>query len=182
MRHPPVSTDELTVLAQRPGRFRGESRIVVTAAGGARACGLWFAGRPTVGLRPWADLDTAEPDALPAIAQALGPGASIMVGYGADETERALRRRVPPAATPLGLALLRAGCRWLKDWYFAEGGREGHTKLQGELPLDDDHRARAERMLRAELETFLRRIDATPVDRCRSREALTLIAAAGGRN
>ena len=29
-----------------------------------------------------------------------------MVAYGGDETEHALRRRVPPAATPLGLALL----------------------------------------------------------------------------
>jgi hypothetical protein len=177
MRPPPASTDELTVLARHPGRFRDESRVVVITAGGARAHGLWFAGRPAVGLRPWADLDTADPGALPAFARALGPGASIMVGYGADETERALRRRVPPAATPLGLALLRAGCRWLKDWYFAEGGREGHTKLQGELPLDDDHRARAERMLRAELETFLHGTDVTPLDRCRSRQALMLIRA-----
>lgn len=135
MRLPPASTDELAVVARRSGRFRGESRVVVIAAGGARARGLWFAGRPALGLRPWADLDTADLDALPAIAQALGPGGSIMVGYGADETERALRRGVPPAATPLGLALLRAGCRWTKDWYFAEGGREGHTKLRGELPF-----------------------------------------------
>lgn len=72
MKPPPASTDELTVLRQRPGRFRGESRVVVSARGGHRARGLWFAGRPALGLRPWAYLDTAEPDALPAIAQALG--------------------------------------------------------------------------------------------------------------
>lgn len=183
MRLPPASTDDLTVLARRPGRFRDESRVVVIAAGGARAQGLWFAGRPAAGLRPWADLDAAEPDALPAIAQALGPGGSIMVAYGGDETEHALRRRVPPAATPLGLALIGAGCRWLKDWYFAEGGREGHTKLQGELPLDDDHSARGERMLCAELETFLDGTDVTPLDRRRGRQALMLITAreASGR-
>lgn len=64
-----------------------------------------------------------------------------MIAYGPGETERALRRKVPPAATPLGLALLGAGCRWLKDYYYAEGGREGHAKLQGELPLDDAGRA-----------------------------------------
>jgi hypothetical protein len=45
-------------------------------------------------------------------------------------TEQARRRKVPPAATPLGLVLLAAGCRWFKDWYFPEGGREGGTKLQ----------------------------------------------------
>jgi hypothetical protein len=43
-----------------------------------------------------------------------------MLCYEGDYTERALRRRVPPAATPLGLAMLRAGCRWFKDWYFPE--------------------------------------------------------------
>jgi hypothetical protein len=36
--------------------------------------------------------------ALPAIAAALGPGASIMVRYGDDDTERALRVITPPAA------------------------------------------------------------------------------------
>src|SRR5687768_14028060 len=103
MQLPPVSTGELTVLARRPGRFPGESRVVV-GANGARASGLWFCGRPASGLRPWADLDGADAGALRPIAQALGPGGSIMVRYGADETERALRRRVPPAATPLGVA------------------------------------------------------------------------------
>jgi len=176
MRLPPASTAELAVLARRPGRFRGELRVVL-AVGGARARGLWFEGRPAAGLRPWADLGQADGDALPAVARALGPGASIMVGYGGDDTERALRRRVPPAATPLGLALLRAGCRWLKDWYFAEGGREGHTKLQGELPLDAAYRRRAERALRTELEDFLADADAMGVDQRRAREALALILA-----
>ena len=107
MRPLPASTTEPAVVSRRPGRFRGESRVVVTTADGAEARGLWFAGRPALGLRPWADLDAAEPGALPAVAERLGAGASIMVAYGGDDTERALRRRVPAAATPLGLALLR---------------------------------------------------------------------------
>jgi hypothetical protein len=28
------------------------------------------------------------------------------------------------------------GCRWFKDWYFAEGWKEGGIKLQGEKPLN----------------------------------------------
>ena len=98
-----------------------------------------------------------------------------MVAYGGDDTERALRRRVPAAATPLGLALLRAGCRWLKDWYFAEGGREGHTKLQGELPLSATHARRAERTLREELEAFVADGTGTPADQRRAHDALALI-------
>ena len=98
-----------------------------------------------------------------------------MVGYEDDDTERALRRRVPPAATPLGLALLRAGCRWFKDWYFPEGGREGGTKLQGTLPLNEQRRNQAEAELAAELRTFLDRDDAQPADVARAREALGLL-------
>ena len=179
MRPPPASTDELTVLARRPGRFPGESRVVV-GADGARASGLWFEGRPATGLRPWVDLDRADAGALRPIARTLGPGGSIMVRYGRDETERALRRRVPPAATPLGIALLQAGCRWLKDWYFAEGGREGATKLQGELPCDDAQRRRQERALRAELEAFLAGAPALDADRARARESLAILAVADG--
>jgi hypothetical protein len=113
MLRPPASTAELEVLARRPGRFADESRVVLIAAGGARARGLWFAGRPAAGARPWADLDEADA-----------------------------------------------------------------TKLQGELPLDDDHSARTERTIRSELETFLAGTGATQEDRrpairrsCSSRRA-----------
>ena len=98
-----------------------------------------------------------------------------MVGYQADDTERALRRRVPPAATPLGLALLQAGCRWFKDWYFPEGGREGGTKLQGALPLDEQRRNQAEGELAAELRAFLDRGGAEEADAARARGALGLL-------
>ena len=102
-----------------------------------------------------------------------------MVAYGHGETERALRRKVPPAATPLGLELLQAGCRWLKDWYFAEGGREGHAKLHGELPLDDAHRLRAGRALRGELEGFLTSGRGSARDQDRARQALLVLGDPG---
>jgi hypothetical protein len=171
-----LPTADLLVVSRRPGRFPGESRVVLVSTSGATARGLWFA---VAGERPWADLDHADLAALAPIARALGPGASIMVAYGGDETEHALRRRVPAAATPLGLALVEAGCRWLKDWYFAEGGREGHTKLQGELPLDDAHRRDSGTALRAELQAFLAGGRGAPDDRARARRALTRLDAPG---
>jgi hypothetical protein len=109
------------------------------------------------------------------LAAALGPGASVMVAYGRDTTERALRRKVPPAATPLGLALLTAGCRRFKDWYFPEGGREGGTKLQGTVPLDDARRCDAEADLGAELGAFLARTDVHAEDRHRAQEAIAFL-------
>ena len=156
-----------------PGRFRGEARVVLTDGRGGRAHGLWAGARS--GVRAWVDLYDTDPEMLEPIARALGPGAAIMVAYGPGETEQALRRKVPPSATPLGLALLGAGCRWLKDYYFAEGGREGHAKLQGELPLDDAGRRRAERRLRAELGQFLAAGRGTTADRGRARQALLLL-------
>jgi hypothetical protein len=163
-------------LERRPGRTAGEERVVVATDDGRPAGhGLWFGGNPAAGLHPWADLVVTEPAILPEIARALGEGASLMVGYEDDDTERALRRRVPPAATPLGLAMLRAGCRWFKDWYFPEGGREGGTKLQGTLPLDNQRRNQAERELVAELRAFLARGDGEDADTAHAREALGLL-------
>jgi hypothetical protein len=163
-------------LERRPGRAAGEERVVVATDDGRPAAhGLWFGGNPAAGLRPWADLVVTEPAVLPEVARALGEGASLMVGYQADDTERALRRRVPPAATPLGLAMLRAGCRWFKDWYFPEGGREGGTKLQGTLPLDEERRNQAEGELAGELRAFLDRGDAEQADATRAQEALRLL-------
>jgi hypothetical protein len=150
--------------------------VVLAGPGGNPAAqGLWFSGRLSAGVRPWADLVIRDLAVIPAVAEAVGPGGSIMVAYERDETERALRRKVPPAATPLGLALLRAGCRWFKDWYYPEGGREGGTKLQGTLPLDEGRRAEADRKLVAELETFLERPGVDEGDRTRAREALHLL-------
>jgi hypothetical protein len=149
--------------------------VIGTDEGHPAAEGLWFAGRSREGLHPWADLVVHDPAVIPDVAAALGPGASLMVAYEGDDTERALRRKVPPAATPLGLAMLRAGCRWFKDWYYPEGGREGGTKLQATLPLDDDRRAAAEDRLAAELSAFLERTGVAEGDRARARAALTVL-------
>lgn len=149
--------------------------VIATDEGLPLAHGLWFTARPNSGLRAWADLIVSDLSVLPDIAAALDPGSSLMVAYEGDETEKALRRRVPPAATALGLAMLRAGCRWFKDWYYPEGGREGGTKLQGTLPLDDDRRARAEEDLMRELRAFLERSDIRDEDRARAEEALTIL-------
>ena len=163
-------------LDRQRGRTAGEERVVIATDNGRRAAhGLWFAGRPAAGLRRWADLVVNDLEVLPEIAQELGPGASLMVAYEGDDTERALRRRVPAAATPLGLAMLDAGCRWFKDWYYPEGGREGGTKLQGTLPLDDRRREEAEAKLVNELEAFLQRQGADEGDRERAREAIHLL-------
>ncbi len=163
-------------LERQRGRTAGEERVVIgTDDGRPAAHGLWFAGRPAAGLRRWADLVVTDLSVLREIARDLGPGASLMVAYEGDDTERALRRRVPAAATPLGLAMLAAGVRWFKDWYYPEGGREGGTKLQGTLPLNDQRRSKAEAELADELEAFLQREGANEGDRKRAREALDLL-------
>lgn len=171
---------DLLVLESRPGRVRGETRVVIAGPDGTpAAAGLWCDGRPGEGVRPWADLVLEDESVLADVAAALGPGGSVMVAYGSDLTESALRRKVPPAATPLGLALLAAGCRWFKDWYFPEGGREGGTKLQGTLPLDDERRREAEALLVAGLDAFLSRTDAREQDRRGARAALVLLGGDG---
>jgi hypothetical protein len=151
--------------------------VILAGPGGKPAAqGLWFSGRPSAGVRPWADLVIRDLAVIPAVVEAVGPGGSIMCAYERDETERALRRKVPPAATLLGLALLRAGCRWFKDWYYPEGGREGGTKLQGTLPLDDDRRRESERRLKSELEAFLANRGIRDADRKRAEQALAVLS------
>jgi hypothetical protein len=151
--------------------------VILAGPGGKPAAqGLWFSGRPSAGVRPWADLVIRDLAVIPAVVEAVGPGGSIMCAYERDETERALRRKVPPAATLLGLALLRAGCRWFKDWYYPEGGREGGTKLQGTRPLDDDRRRESERRLKSELEAFLATRGIRDADRKRAEQALAVLS------
>ena len=152
--------------------------MVIAGSDGRRAAeGLWFGGRASAGVRPWADLVVSDLSVIEDVAAALGPGSSLMVAYEGDETERALRRTVPPAATELGLVMLRAGCRWFKDWYYPEGGREGGTKLQGTLPLDDQRKRASEERLRAELEECLASGRGTEADHERARNAIAVVGA-----
>jgi hypothetical protein len=71
-------------------------------------------------------------------------------------TQEALRRGVPPLATPIGELLFHADC-WLgiRDWYIPEGGREGHRKLQGNKALNAAHRQRRAAEAVQELLAFL---------------------------
>ncbi len=111
------------------------------------------------------------------LAQTLPPGGSLMVEYANprwQETARALGLGVPPAATELGLLLVRAGCfGGFKDWYFAEGGWEGPRKLQAFRP-DPARAAERVRRLIEELEKFVPRSEVTGVGRW-AREALNYL-------
>ena len=79
-------------------------------------------------------------------------GGSLMVEYespGLEETAAILALGYHPACTPLGYALLAAGCLSFRDWYIPEGGLEGPRKLQGFKPLDEEgRRQRADALLR----------------------------------
>ncbi len=93
-------------------------------------------------------------------------GGSLMVSYSLfskesrihRETKLGLDRGYPPVVTPLGYLLFVAGCGMgFKDWYFAEGGREGPEKLQGYKPLNElVAKEKAEQMLK-DLRVFLGR-------------------------
>jgi hypothetical protein len=106
-------------------------------------------------------------------------GGSLMVSYSLfsneskihTETKLGLDRGYPPIVTPLGFLLFEAGCGMgFKDWYFAEGGREGPEKLQGFKPLDSDIAKQRANDLLKELRAFANN---TPSDRfaetCRSK-------------
>ncbi len=113
------------------------------------------------GVKPWMDLDyreeveferegnslsltEAELDhkLFKALGDIIPPGGHLMVSYeGRDrihtETIRLLNLGVPPAITPLGDLIFKAGFRWIKNWYLAEGGFEGPRKLWGEKAPDE---------------------------------------------
>ncbi len=89
-------------------------------------------------------------------------GGHLMVEYDAAHratTAQALAANVPPVATPVGAMMFAAGCGVaFKDWYLAEGGREGARKLQGFRAVDAAHEERRGREMFAELEAFMSRI------------------------
>jgi hypothetical protein len=159
----PTSRGPLRLASVTPGRFPEERDAVLCAGESERPVAhlKHFAGRPSAAVRPWIEALVEREDEgflgelVRALAGLLPAGSHLMVGYGDDETERALKRRFPPPVTPVGKALFAAGCAWFKDWYYPEGWLEGGFKLQGNKPVS--HEARRERLaeLRAELETWL---------------------------
>lgn len=86
----------------------------------------------------------------------LPPGSHIMVKYhNHPMTAMALLFGVPPAATPIGHLLYLGGCRWYKDWYFAEGFMEGEEKLQASKPLDLERKRAKTLEIEGELRAYL---------------------------
>lgn len=143
--------------------------------------GLFSAGRASQNIRGWVDGDYFETalfrgekrvslteglldiELFKILGELVPPGGSFMVSYSLfskesrihRETKRGLDRGYPPAVTPLGFLLFLAGCGMgFKDWYFAEGGREGPEKLQGFKAIDPQAAKQKTRELLQELRIF----------------------------
>jgi len=78
------------------------------------------------------------------LSEIIPPGGHLMFVYEVSyessfhqETQEGLLRGIPPVSTPQGILLFHSGCRWVKNWYLAEGGHEGLRKLWGEKPLNE---------------------------------------------
>jgi hypothetical protein len=158
------------VIELRRGRFPEERDALIAVGSEARpSIGVkHFAGRPSAHIPPWIEAslpchdERFAAEVVAGLAALLPPGGRLMVVYGGDETERALQRGCPAVTTPLGHALLTAGCTWFKDWYYAEGGREGETKLQGNKPISEGERRGQIARLRRELAGWLAELPAEP--------------------
>ena len=120
--------------------------------------------RPRFGERELSLWDSGLDEPLFQALSGLVPaGGHLMVEYdspGHRATERILALRYPVAASPIGFRMFGAGVRSYRDWYIAEGGREGPRKLQGFKPLNAEIAAEKTAALRAELEEML----ASPLD------------------
>ena len=157
-----TSRGPLRVADLKRGRFPEERDAVLYAAEEQAPVARvkHFSGRRSARVSPWVEASVPRDEALAAevvqaLADTLPPGGYLMVGYGDDETERVLKRGIPPVASPLGKALYDAGCTWFKDWYYPAGWREGGMKLQGNKPAAAEARAASVAALRGELERWL---------------------------
>lgn len=159
-------------LVQEPGGERSLDPVFA---------GLFSAGRASQNIHGWVDGDYFDIALFPdgrnvsltdsfldiELFKVLGDlvplGGSFMVSYSLFskeakvhmDTKRGLDRGYPPIVTPLGFLLFFAGCGMgFKDWYFAEGGREGPEKLQGFKPLDSQAAKQKARELIQEIRIF----------------------------
>jgi len=113
----------------------------------------WIEVRAHMELRPG---DEDHRSFFEALASCLEPGSHIMVPYMEhDRTAEQLNVDVPVPATPLGFLLWNAGFHWFKDWYIAEGFREGGQKIQANLPVDEETRREHEQQHERDLEEFI---------------------------
>lgn len=93
---------------------------------------------------------------LDLIAENLPPGGKVYIEYKRDEeTQFGLVRGFHVPVTRLGNELFNRGFTWFKDWYFPEGFNEGGEKLQGEKPIDEEHREDHLVRIDKEIEEFL---------------------------
>ncbi|HUV03451.1 MAG TPA: DUF1122 family protein [Desulfobacteria bacterium] len=148
----------------RKGAFAGVFSFSLLADGQTIVSGLYYHG--STWIRPWLELDYSpltgdELDAtgevlFQLLSELIPPGGHISIAYLDHKiTARALLSGVPPAATPIGYLLWKSGCRWFKDWYFAEGWKEGGIKLQGEKPLTEQRKRENTQRIVGELTEFL---------------------------
>jgi hypothetical protein len=90
------------------------------------------------------------------------PGGHLMVSYEGEQkihadTVKSLSLGFPPAVTPLGSLLFKAGFQYIKDWYLAEGGFEGPRKLWGEKAPDDSWRLNYLERTALQIDKFLKK-------------------------
>ncbi len=113
------------------------------------------------GVKPWLDVDYREElefrnneenlslrqeyldlKLFKALGTIIPLGGHLMVSYEGEnnihkETRQSLSFNIPPAVTPIGYLIFKAGFQLIKDWYLAEGGFEGPRKLWGEKAPDE---------------------------------------------
>jgi len=143
--------------------------------------GIFSLGRPSQFIAGWIDGDYFETATFQSsetfslgergfdssffriIGRLIPPGGSFMVSYSLfskeskihKETRQGLDKGYPPAVTPLGFLLFQAGCGMgFKDWYFAEGGREGPEKLQGFKSINSETAKEKAKLMIQELHRF----------------------------
>lgn len=154
----------LDVAKVQPGAFAGVYSFSLAVEGRMVVSGLFYEGSKYI--KPWLELDYAplagdelDPSGEPLfqlLAELIPAGGHISVAYLAHRiTARALISGVPAAATPIGYFLWSCGCRWYKDWYFAEGWKEGGLKLQGAKPLTAERARENTARIVAELAEFV---------------------------
>jgi hypothetical protein len=148
----------------KKGAFAGVFSFSLHVNGHEMVSGLYYIG--STYIRPWLEIDYSpitgdEQDPtgeslFKLLSELIPPGGHISVSYLDHKiTARALLSGVPPAATPIGYLLWIGGCRWFKDWYFAEGWKEGGIKLQGEKPLHAEREKENTAKITEELKEFL---------------------------
>jgi hypothetical protein len=161
-----VGARTLQVAEVQPGAFAGVFSFSLQVLEQPIVSGLFYEGSKYI--KPWLEIeyspisgDERDPDGealFQLLAELIPPGGHISVAYLDHKiTARALISGVPAAATQIGYLLWRCGCRWYKDWYFAEGWKEGGIKLQGEKPLTEERARENTAKIVAELTEFLKK-------------------------